>query len=72
MSIAELKQTAAKLTPRERAWLRAYLFAEERASDPAWKTEMAARRKRLKSGRGISDSTYASPSRRASARAKTK
>ncbi len=72
MSITELKATAANLTPRERAWLRAYLFAEERAADPAWKTKIAARRKRLQSGHGVSDTTCAKRLTRRSSIAKTK
>lgn len=55
MSIAELKATAEKLTAKERAWLRAYLFAQERATDPAWKAEMARRRRRIEAGEGITD-----------------
>jgi hypothetical protein len=47
MSIAELKHTADRLTAKERAWLRAYLFAHEHSSDPSWKAEMATRRRRL-------------------------
>jgi hypothetical protein len=58
MSITELKATADKLTAKERAWLKAYLFAQERAADPAWKTEMARRRRRLAAGGGISDTDY--------------
>ncbi len=59
MSIAELKETAEKLTARERAWLRAYLFAQERAADPRWKAEMTRRRRRLAAGGGISQGEYA-------------
>lgn len=66
MSITELKATADKLTPKERAWLKAYLLAKERASDPAWKTEMARRRRRLSAGAGISDTDYRRRSRTAS------
>ena len=63
MSITELKATADKLTAKERAWLKAYLFAEERAANPAWKATMARRRKRLSSGGGISDTEYRRRSR---------
>jgi hypothetical protein len=59
MSITELKETAEKLTAREWAWLRAYLFAQERGSDPAWKAEMARRRRRLAMGGGINQNEYA-------------
>jgi len=58
MSIAELKKTADKLTAKERAWLRAYLVAKERASDPAWKTEMMRRRKRMQAGHGVTEAEY--------------
>lgn len=58
MSLTELKKTAEKLTARERAWLRAYLFAEERAADPRWKAEMTRRRRRLAAGDGISQGEY--------------
>ena len=59
MSITELKETAEKLTARERAWLRAYLFSQERGSDPAWKAEMARRRRSLATGGGINQNEYA-------------
>lgn len=59
MSIAELKEMAERLTAKERAWLRAYLFAQERAADPLWKAEMARRRRRLASGGGIGQGEYA-------------
>jgi len=58
MSIDELKQTADKLTIRERAWLKAYLCAKERAADPAWKAEMAQRLKRMRAGQGIVETEY--------------
>lgn len=58
MSITELKATADKLSARERAWLRAYLFAQERAADPSWKSEMAARRRRLAGGGGVNRAEY--------------
>lgn len=68
MSIAELKETAEKLTAKERAWLRAYLFAQERASDPVWKTEMARRRRRLTAEGGVSQGEYARRTRSRSAK----
>lgn len=58
MSIAELKETADKLTAKERAWLKAYLYAKERASDPAWKTEMSRRLGRMRAGHGVSSEEY--------------
>lgn len=64
MSIAELKKTADSLTAKERQWLRAYLFVDERTKTEAWKTEMSARRKRLKAGVGMSESDYKRTSRK--------
>ena len=58
MSIAELKKTADTLTAKERAWLKAYLCAKERASDPAWKAEMSRRLKRMQAERGITSEEY--------------
>ena len=58
MSIAQLKETADRLTPNESAWLRAYLAAKARASDPAWKAEMARRLKRMRAGHGIDQDEY--------------
>ncbi|MES2695234.1 MAG: hypothetical protein V4773_17295 [Verrucomicrobiota bacterium] len=58
MSIAELKATADKLTAKERAWLKAYLCAKERASDPAWRAEMSRRLKSMRAGNGISSEEY--------------
>ncbi len=58
MSIAELKETADKLTTSERTWLKAYLQAKERASDPEWKAEMARRRRQMQAGRGITEEDY--------------
>jgi hypothetical protein len=58
MSIAQLKQTADELTKKERAWLRAYLAAKERASNPAWRAEMSRRLKRMRAGHGITDVEY--------------
>lgn len=66
MSIAELKKTADKLTKKERAWLRAYLAAKERASDPAWKAEMSRRLKRMRAGHGVTDADYDRRARTAS------
>ena len=58
MSIAELKQTADKLTAKQRAWMQAYLFAKERASDPAWRAEMTRRRRRMEAGHEITSDEY--------------
>jgi hypothetical protein len=58
MSIAELKQTADKLTARERAWLLAYLGAKARASDAVWKAEMGRRLKRMRGGDEITSEEY--------------
>lgn len=58
MSITELKETADRLSPKERAWLKAYLAAKARASDPAWKAEMARRLKRVRAGHGVSETGY--------------
>ena len=58
MSTAELKETVDKLTAKERSWLKAYLFARERASDPAWKAEMGRRLKRMRAGQEISSDEY--------------
>lgn len=69
MSIAELKTTADKLTAKERTWLRAYLAAKARASNPAWKAEMARRLKRMRAGHGITETKYRSLARRPSKRA---
>ncbi len=74
MSITELKETADRLSAKERAWLKAYLAAKARASDPTWKAEMARRLKRMRAGHGVSETGYRrlSPesSKRASAAAK--
>ena len=58
MSISELRETADKLTAKERAWLSAYLAAKKRASDPAWKAEMARRLNRMRAGHEISSDEY--------------
>jgi len=58
MSIAELKATADKLTAKERTWLKAYLFAKDRAADPAWKAEMTRRRREMQAGHGITSVEY--------------
>ncbi len=68
MSIAELKETADRLTAKERAWLRTYLAAKARASDPAWKTEMARRLKRMRAGHGVTETDYRRVSRETSKR----
>lgn len=74
MSITELKETADKLSAKERTWLRAYLAAKMRASDPAWKREMARRLKRMRAGHGLMEADYRrlprETSKRASAAAK--
>ena len=69
MSIAELKETADRLSPKERAWLKAYLAAKARARDPAWKAEMARRLKRMRAGHGVSETGYRRLSRESSKRA---
>jgi len=58
MSIAELKHFADKLSAKERTWLWTYLFAQQRASAPGWRVEMARRRRRLAIGKGINSSEY--------------
>ena len=58
MSIAELKETADKLTAKERRWLRAYLAAKEQASDPTWKAEMTRRLKRMREGHEVNSDEY--------------
>jgi hypothetical protein len=58
MSIAELRETADKLTAKERRWLRSYLAAKEQASDPTWKAEMARRLKRMREGNEVSSDEY--------------
>ena len=74
MSTTQLKELADKLTARESKWLSAYLAAKARASDPAWKAEMARRLKRMRAGHGITDTEYRrrppETSKRASAAAK--
>jgi hypothetical protein len=58
MSTAQLKELADKLTAKESKWLSAYLAAKARASDPAWKTEMARRLKRMRAGVEVSSDEY--------------
>ena len=58
MSIAQLKATADKLTARERAWLKNYLAAKERANDPVWQADMSQRLKRMRAGAGIGEAEY--------------
>jgi hypothetical protein len=74
MSTAQLKELADKLTTKESKWLSAYLAAKARASDPAWKAEMARRLKRMRAGHGITDTEYRrrhpEPSKRVFAAAK--
>ena len=50
MSLTEILEASTKLKPRERASLRAYLFMLDRINDPAWKKEMARRRRRMEAG----------------------
>jgi hypothetical protein len=58
MSIAQLKEAADKLTIKESTWLRAYLTAKARATDPTWKAEMARRLKRMRAGHGVTEEEY--------------
>jgi len=58
MSIAELKKTADSLNAKERQWLRAYLLVNERSASEAWKKEIAEKRRKLKSGKGITKTQY--------------
>ena len=58
MSNAELKHLAENLSAKDRAWLRAYLFSEKRASAQSWMSEMARRRRLLTSDKGINSSEY--------------
>lgn len=53
MSFKEIVAAAARLKPRQRASLRAYLFALDRVNEPAWKSEMARRVKRMKAGKAV-------------------
>ena len=74
MSTAQLKELADKLSAKETKWLSFYLSAKARASDPARKTEMARRLKRMRAGHGITETEYRrrhpETSKRASAAAK--
>jgi hypothetical protein len=58
MSIAELKKTADRLSARERRWLRAYLFAQERATNPEWQREIAQKRRKFQAGGGQTSARY--------------
>ena len=58
MSISELKKTADNLSAKERQWLRAYLFVDERASSNAWKSEITKKRRKLQSGLGVTASQF--------------
>ena len=58
MSISELKKTADNLSAKERQWLRAYLFVNERASSEAWKSEIAEKRRKLQAGIGVTASQF--------------
>lgn len=58
MSTAQLKALADKLSARESKWLTSYLSAKARASDPAWKAEMARRLKRMRAGQGMTETEY--------------
>ncbi len=54
MSIAELKETADRLSDQERAWLRAYLNTLEKIKNPEFLIEIARRRREIEAGKGIS------------------
>jgi hypothetical protein len=58
MSIRELKKTADSLSAKERQWLRAYLFVNERANSPEWKSEIAKKRRKLQAGMGVTASQF--------------
>ena len=58
MSIRELKKTADSLNAKERQWLRAYLFVNERASSPEWKAEIAKKRRKLQAGMGVTANQF--------------
>ncbi len=58
MSISELKKTADSLNAKERQWLRAYLFVNERASSDAWKSEITKKRRKLQSGLGVTANQF--------------
>ena len=53
MSLTEILAASTKLKASERASLRAYLFMLDRINDPAWKKEMARRRRRMEAGHFI-------------------
>jgi len=53
MSIAELKETADRLTANERGWLHGYLSTLERVNDPAFIAEMTRRLDSLAAGQGV-------------------
>lgn len=53
MSIAELKETADRLSDKERAWLRAYLNTLEKVKNPEFLAEIARRRRGIEAGKGI-------------------
>jgi hypothetical protein len=50
MSIAELKETADKLTAEERAWLTRYLATLNRVNDPAFIAEVTRRSREMIDG----------------------
>jgi len=54
MSLTEILEASTRLKPVERASLRAYLFMLDRINDPAWKKEMARRRRRMEAGHTVS------------------
>jgi len=58
MSIAELKKTADSLNAKERQWLRTYLFVNERSKSENWKKDIAAKRGKLESGKGLTETQY--------------
>ena len=53
MSIAELKDTADRLTAKERAWMHGYLSTLQRVHDPAFIAEMTRRLDTIQAGQGI-------------------
>ncbi len=50
MSIAELKETADKLSAEERAWLTRYLATLNRINDPAFIAEVTRRNREMIGG----------------------
>lgn len=50
MSIAELKETADKLSPEERTWLRRHLALLDRINDPVFVAEVTRRNSAMEAG----------------------